>query len=351
MDDSAHQLFVCSTAGEDAGITGYRMDAGDGGLTELARTPVDHPTYLAAHPDGRTVYAANRVDGGVVSAFQVADGEAGELTPLNDRSSGGEGPCYVSVDPAGEYVFAANYRGGSVAMLPVRGDGSLGDPTVVHHEGSGYVEGRQDAPHPHSVVPGPEGRFVYAPDLGTDRVVAYRVDRDRGRLRADDGASADLPAGSGPRHLEFDRTGRRCYVVNELDSTVRVLDADPADGSLERRGVTGTIPADADAEGNACADVHVHPNDRFVYVSNRGHDSIAVFAAEDGRLRRVGVESTRGENPRDFVLDPAGRFLLAENRDSGSAVTFSVDGGTGALTPTGEGVSLPKPTCACFVGR
>lgn len=344
-------LFICSTASGDAGITGYRMETGNGSLTELARTLVDHPTYLAAHPDDRTVYAANRVDGGTISAFRVADIEAGELAHLNDRSSGGEGPCYVSVDPAGEYVFAANYRGGCVAMLPVGDDGSLGNPAAVaRHEGSGPVEGRQDAPHPHSVVPGPEGQFIYAPDLGTDRVVAHRVDRDRGRLPTDDDASVTLPAGSGPRHLAFGPNGDRCYVVNELDSTVSALEVG-TDGSLTLRETVATLPDDADRATNACADVHVHPNGQFVFVSNRGHDSVAVFTVESGHLRRVRVESTRGENPRDFVLDPAGRFLLVENRDSGNGVVFAVDGGTGELAPTGEGFSLPKPTCACFVER
>ncbi|QLC34732.1 lactonase family protein (plasmid) [Halarchaeum sp. CBA1220] len=346
-----HLAFVCSTDSEDAGVYGVRVETESGDLRRTDALAVARPTYLAAHPDGSTLYAANRDAGGRVAAFDV-DHDAGALTRLSDADSGGAGPCYVSVDPAGRFVYAANYDAGTVAMCPLADDGRPGAPTaVVEHEGSGVVDGRQDAPHPHSVVPSPSGAFVYAPDLGTDRVVAYRVDGPNGTLVPVPEADAVLPDGSGPRHLAFAPDGETAYVVNELEATLTALAVDGR-GRLSARAHVRTLPAGVDAATTKGADVHVHPSGRWVYASIRGHDVVSVIDARDpDALELLTTVSTDGVKPRDIVLDPTGSLLLAENRDSDTLVAFSVDEESGALERTGTACSIPRPTCAAFVGN
>lgn len=353
MTDSEYLAFVCSTAsGGDAGVYSYSLDAATGRLGALTRTTVEKPTYLAAHPSGEYLYATNRTAGGVVTAFRI-DADTGDLTRVNRRSSGGEGPCYVSVDAAGRHAFVANYDAGCVSMLPLSDDGRLGEPTdVVVHEGSSVHPDRQTRPHPHCVVPGPRGRFVYVPDLGTDRIVVYRIDAERGLLRREERLEVAVPDGAGPRHLAFDAAGEFAYLVNELDSTLVAFAYDATTGALARLDAVSTLPVDADG-ANPCADVHVHPSNRWVYASNRGHDSIVIFEGVEtgGGLRPVGHTWTRGRNPRDFVIDPSGRTLVAENRDSGTLVCFAIDVETGALEPTGTERVVSRPTCAAIVPR
>ncbi|WP_435102798.1 lactonase family protein [Halarchaeum sp. P4] len=342
-------VFVCSTASDDAGVYGVRVDTDSAALSRTDALPVERPTHLAVHPDGGTLYAANRTDGGRVSAFDI-DADAGAVSRVGDVDSGGAGPCYVSVDPAGRFVFAANYDGGTVAMCPLDGDGRPTDPTsVVEHDGSGVVAGRQDAPHPHSVVPGPDGEFVYVPDLGTDRVVAYRVEDEHDALVPVPKADAVLPDGAGPRHLAFGPDGDTAYVVNELNATLTSLDVD-ARGHLTVRDHASTLPDGVDALASQCADVHVHPSGAWVYASTRGHDSIAVFDAHDpAALDRTATVPTGGAKPRDFALDPLGDLLLAANRDSDTLVPFRVDADDGTLERAGSACALPRPTCAAFV--
>lgn len=369
MTDSEYLAFVCSTAsGDDAGVYSYELDAASGRLTARTSTAVEKPTYLATHPNGEYLYTTNRTSGGVVTAFRI-DHDSGELSQLNRQSSGGKGPCYISVDPAGRYAFVANYDAGCVSVLPLTDDGRLGEPSdVVFHEGSSVHPERQTRPHPHCIVPGPRGQFVYVPDLGTDRIVVYRLDAEQGLLRPENHLDVAASAGAGPRHLAFDAAGEFAYLVNELDSTLVAFAYDEETGALEWVDAASTVPTDADTNtnttadadadttadaDNSCADVHVHPSNRWVYASNRGHDSIAVFEGVEsgGELRLVGNESSGGGNPRDFVLDPSGRTLLAENRDSGTLVCFTIDTETGELTPTGTERAVPKPTCAVVVPR
>ncbi|WP_459191470.1 lactonase family protein [Halosimplex sp. J119] len=350
MTDREHLALVCSTAGDgDAGIYAYAYDAADGTLSETASTPVEHPMYLAVHPDRDRVYVADRTDGGTVSAFAV-DRADGSLRRLSDRSSEGVGPCYVSVDPTGRYAFTANYGGGTAAMYPLDADGDLGEACdVVTQEGSGADPDRQAEPHPHAAVPGPDGEFLYVPDLGTDRVEAYRIDPAEDRLRPVDDASATLPPGTGPRHLAFDPDGEYGYLVGELDSTVTALSRDAATGALTPVDSVSTVPDGVATADNSPSDVHVHRSGRM-YVSNRGHQSIAGFAVgDDGSLSAIGHAPTGGANPRDFAFDPAGRFLLAENRDDFTVVSFAVgeDGGLDERVRR----PVPKPTCLAFVRR
>ena len=303
--------------------------------------------FLAVHPDGETLYAVERVEGGRVSAYRI-DSESGRLTRLNGRSSEGAGPCYVSVDATGRYAFVANYRGGTVATYPLADDGRLGPVAdVVRHEGSGPDPERQAVPHPLAIAPGPANRFCYVPDLGTDRVAVYRPD-ESGALRPAAGGPATARPGAGPRHIAFHPTEPYCYVVDELESTVTAFERDPDIGALAEIGRSNTLPTAFDGE-NEPADVHAHPSGRWVYVSNRGHDTVAVFAvdAATGRLEPVAHEPTCGETPRDIALDPAGEVLLASNQHGNSVVSFSIDE-TGRLKPVAE-LAVLKPVCATFL--
>ncbi|NUB93593.1 lactonase family protein [Haloterrigena sp. SYSU A121-1] len=342
----SYQTFVCSAGSGGDGIVAAAV-APDGTLTERARTPVPEPMFLAIRPDGETLYAVERVDGGRVSAYRI-DAETGGLTRLNGRSSEGGAPCYVSVDAAGRYAFVANYQGGTVAAYPLADDGRLDEVAdVVAHEGSGLHSERQAAPHPHAIVPGPEHRFRYAPDLGTDRIEIYRSD-ESAALRPAESGPATARAGAGPRHIAFHPTEPYCYVVDELESTVTGYERDAETGGLAAIDRTSTLPPAFDGT-NEPADVHVHPSGRWVYVSNRGHDSVAVFAVDavTGRLEPLAHEPTRGETPRDIALAPDGALLLASNQHGDAVASFAIDE-TGRLEPRAE-FDVPKPVCATFL--
>ncbi|WP_226482812.1 lactonase family protein [Natrinema amylolyticum] len=281
------------------------------------------------------------------SAYRI-DAESGRLTRLNGRSSEGDGPCHVSVDATGRYAFVANYQGATVAAYPLADDGRLGEAAdVVAHEGSGPDPERQAAPHPHAIAPGPENRFCYVPDLGTDRIEIYRPD-ESSALRPTEAEPVTARPGAGPRHIAFHPTEPYCYVVEELESTVSAYKRDPRTGGLVSIDRTSTLPAAFDGD-NESADVHVHPSGRWVYVSNRGHDSVGVFAvdAATGRLESVDHEPTRGETPRDIALAPDGSVLLACNQHGDSVVSFAIDG-AGRLEFVAA-LDVPKPVCATFL--
>jgi 6-phosphogluconolactonase len=245
--------------------------------------------------------------------------------------------------------MTAQYGGGTVSVLPIADDGTVGSPTaVVEHEGSGPNEGRQSEPHPHSIQPGPDNRFAYAPDLGADRVFVYDLDPAAGTIEPADCGHVDVHPGAGPRHLDFHPNGRYAYLISELDNTVVAFERDSDTGALDAFATVDTLPEGFDGESYT-ADIHVHPDGDTLYGSNRGHDSIAVFDLDaDGRPTLVETESTRGEWPRNFALDPDGKFLFAENRDTNDIVTFRVrDDGT--LEPTGAVAEVPEPVCMKFV--
>ena len=337
------------------GIYVYRFDRATGELTFTGHTgKVANPSYLAIHPDGRHLYSVCEVGtfegkkGGGVSAFRI-DRRTGELTLLNQEPSSGGAPCYISLGKRGRHALVANYSAGSVGVLPIREDGTVAPLShVVQHEGRGANPDRQEGPHAHCIRMDPAGRFVFAVDLGIDKVVIYRLDETTGKLVPNDPPFAQFHPGAGPRHIVFQPDGKQAFVVNELDSTLTRCSYDASTGALKPVQMLTTLPEEF-TDNNTGADVHVHPSGRFVYSSNRGHDSIAIFAIDaSGALVPVGHESTRGKEPRGFAIDPMGNFLLAANQNTNTVVTFRIDTRTGKLTPTGHQVSVPKPVCIQF---
>lgn len=335
------------------GIYIYRQDLSSGQLTPagVAQVP-DSPAFVILHPTGRYLYAVSEVGSfggqptGGVKAFLV-DAQSGALTFLNQQSSGGPGPCHVSVDKTGKYLLAANYAGGSVAMFPINQDGSLEPASDFHqHQGSGPNPHRQEAAHAHSIWPDPANRYALVPDLGLDRVVVYKLDLAQGKLVPNDVPWAALHPGAGPRHLDFHPNGKWIYVINELDSTMTIFSYDAPRGVLTEVQSLSTLPASW--RGTSwCADVHVHPTGKFVYGSNRGHDSIVVFAVDEatGKLTTVDYAYTQGEYPRNFGLDPTGKYLVAANQNTDNVLVYRIDQGTGRLTPTGQILQVPMPVC------
>ncbi len=329
-----------------------RCDARTGRLRlRGAVSDVVHPSFLALHPRGGHLYAASEAPGGPdgeVCAFAL-DPRTGDPTFLHRRPAHGRSTCHVSVDADGRVLVAANYGSPTIVLYRLGEDGGLAAAAVVMRHDGHSVHPRQREPHPHSANVDPSGRFVYCPDLGTDRIMIYRLDRTAGTLAANDPPWVGTAPGAGPRHLAFHPALDAAYAVNEIDSTVAAYARDADSGALRPLQVASTLPAGF-RDGNSCADVHVHPSGRFVYASNRGHDSIAVFRVDpaSGRLEPAGHAATGGRTPRNFALDPAGRFLFAENQDSGSIVTFAVDPATGVLEPTGDRLELPTPVCLRF---
>lgn len=338
--------------GKATGIAVMRLDARSGALTPVETVAgVDNPSFVALHPTAPILYAVNAVPDGAVSAFAV-DEHSGGLTFLGRQPTDGADPCHVVADATGRWVLAANYGGGSVVVFPVEGGGRLGPHTaLVQHEGAGIDPRRQAGPHPHSVNLDPRNRFALVPDLGLDRVFAYRFDPARGRLAANDPPWVQSAPGSGPRHVSFHPNGRWVYVVGELDSTLGAYDYDDDRGALREIQTVSTLPQDFDGTSTA-ADVHVDPSGRFIYASNRGHDSVAAFAidAGTGRVAPVGHEPTRGRTPRNFAFDPTGTFVLVANQDSDTIVTFRVEE-DGRLAPTGEVAETPTPVCIRFAAK
>lgn len=345
------------TRGRREGIYVYRMDGASGALERVADPAIiDNPSFVTIDPQRRHLYAVSEssevadTPGGVVSAFSI-DPAKGALAYLGQRSTGGEGPCHLVVDATGNFLLVANYVSGSVCVLPIQDGGALGPATdFVQHQGSSVDPERQTGPHAHSVTLDAANRLVFAADLGIDQVLVYRFDADRGRLTPNDEPWIRVKAGAGPRHFDFHPNGAFAYVINELDSTITGFAYDSADGTLAEVQTVSTLPGGF-AGTSTCADIHVSPSGRFLYGSNRGHDSIVVFAidAETGRLDYAGHEPTQGRTPRNFAIDPTGTFLLAANQDSDTVVTFRIDEGTGLLEPTGHVTEVPMPVCLKLV--
>lgn len=316
-----------------------------------------NPSYLALHPARDFLYAVNEVGDyggkrdGSVSAFAI-DRRTGLLTFVNRQSSGGADPAHLVTDSAGAHVLVANYTGGSAAVLPIGDDGGLQPlSALVQHTGSSVHRSRQQEPHAHSINLDPAGRFTYVADLGIDRIQIYRFGAD-GSLAANDPPFTALAPGAGPRHFAFHPHGRFAYAINELDCTITAFRVDPARGGLEPVQTVSTLPErQAVAAGVTTADIQVHPSGRFLYGSNRGHDTIVVFAIdqETGRLTHVEHEPTGGSTPRAFGIDPAGRYLLAANQRSDSVVVFGIDSQSGRLSPTGHQARVGSPVCVKFL--
>ena len=337
-------------AGTAEGISVYRFDQASGEL-ELVHTVrnVANPSFLAISADRRSLFAVNELDRGGVSAF-ARDPASGELTALNWQSSHGDSPCHISLSADGGHALVANYGSGTIAALPVGEDGRLdAASSVVQHEGSGADPKRQDGPHAHMIAPTPEGRFVLASDLGTDSVMICRLEDGRLVPNADGPASVAAEPGAGPRHFAFAPDGKTAYVINELNSTLTVYSWDGTRGELIPRQTVSSLPDGFDGR-NTCAQVVVSPDGRIVYGSNRGHDSIAIWAVDNasGALTAIGHEPTRGKDPRNFAIDPSGHWLLAANQRSDTVVTFRRNPKTGLLTPIGQVAQTPAPVCIVF---
>lgn len=340
MNDVLQGLaFVAAAAEEGGAIYSYRVDTeSDAGIRYLRETSIgEAPSYLTVHPENHVLYAVDRDHGGTVHALDI-DPETGSLSRIATRSTGSEGPCYCSIDRRREYLLVAHYSGGSVSTLPIGSNGALEDPChVVGHDG--------DTPHPHAIVPHPDCERIYVPDLGIDAIVEYELDRESGYLNRV--GSVLVRDGSGPRHFVFHPDRDLAFLTNEGDSTLTNFACGSA-GDLSPIETVDTSPAGLDDE-NDPADIHVHPDGQYVYVSNRGHDSVAVFRIdEDGHLERLDHEPTRGECPRDFVIAPNGRYLYVENKDTNTIVPFSIDAATGGLTQRGEIFKVPTPSCMTF---
>lgn len=343
------------TRGESEGIYTYRFDSGTGALVDggLA-AKVDHPSFLAVHPRLPRLYAVSEFlpgqEGGGVNAFRI-DRATGALTLLNRQPTHGSAPCHLSIDRTGNWVLVANYASGSVAVFPVEPDGRLGPATdVVQHQGGSVDARRQTGPHAHSITLDPANRFAFVADLGMDRIMAYRFDASQGTLAPNAIPWTATEPGAGPRHFAFHPNGRHAFVINELNSSLTAFAYSDRDGSLRTLQTAPTLPGDYTGR-SACADIHVSPDGRFVYGSNRGHDSIVLFAfdTEDERLTYVDHEPTQGSMPRNFAIDPTGAFLLAANGSSNNVVTFRIDRETGRLTPAGHVAGVPTPVCLKFV--
>lgn len=340
------------------GILSYRFDPSSGALTELAVAEgVRNSSYLAFHPTRRFLYCVNELNqfegkpGGAVSAFAIVP-DAGRLAFLNMKASHGADPCHLTVDRTGRNLLVANYSGGSVGILPINPDGSLQDASdVIEHAGHGVDPGRPAVPHAHGVEIDAANRRVFVPDLGLDRLMIYALDATRGKLSPNDGQPfVKVAAGAGPRQIVLHPTAPFAYLINELSSTVTVFADNAAEGSLSALQTVSTLPRGYSGH-NAGAAVEIVPSGRFLYASNRGHDSIAVFAVDqaNGTLEVVGHTSTGGRIPRNFAVDPAGEFLLAANQDSDSIVVFRIDAATGKLAPTGHVTTVGTPVCVRFL--
>ena len=340
------------------GIFLVRMDPRSGALQRVGSLNAgENPSFLSIHPDGRVLYAVNEVEQykgkatGAVSAFAIAP-ESGALTRLNEQMSEGGAPCYVSVDRSGRAVLVANYAGGNVALLPIEDDGTLATAThVVQHHGTGPNASRQEAAHAHCIVCDPSNRFALAADLGVDRVLVYRLDIEHGSLQHVEGGDGVLRAGAGPRHLAFHPQLPLIFVANELDSTVTSFRFDNESGAMSRLQTLSTLPAGWTRESYV-ADIHIAPSGegRTMYISNRGHNSIAVFSIANttGALALEQLVSTGGDWPRNFSLDPSGRWLLVANQRSGDVIVLARDQDSGRLTPTSQRIALPSPVCLRF---
>jgi 6-phosphogluconolactonase len=287
-----------------------------------------------------------------VSAFAI-NKETGKLTLLNQQPSIGDGPCHLVVDKVGKHVIVANYGSGSTAVLPIDREGRLGESTAfIQHQGSSVNKDRQAGPHAHCVALDDANRFAFVADLGLDKVLVFKYDTDKGTLTPNDPPAASVKPGAGPRHFAFDSKGRFGYVINEIDCTVTAFSYDAKRGVLNQFQSSSTLPAGESVQrGYSTAEITVHPSGKFVYGSNRGHDTIGVFAIDrtSGSLTPVQHESTQGKTPRHFGIDPSGRWLLTENQDSDSVVVFKIDPDSGRLSPTGQTINVGMPVCAVFV--
>ncbi len=342
--------------GGSKGIYRFDFDPETGQLShgELAAEAVN-PSFLAIHPNRQYLYAVGETadfqkqNTGAVSAFRI-DPATGKLTLLNQKSSGGAGPCHITVDHTGKNALVANYQGGSAAVLRIADDGKLEGPSqVVQHRGKGTDPRRQEGPHVHSANLDAANRFAFFADLGLDKEFVYRFDPAQGKITPNDPPAFQTAPKAGPRHFAFHPDGKRAYIINEMNSTLTACDYDPDRGVLTERQTVSTLPAGFRGN-NSTAEVVVHPSGKFVYGSNRGHNSIVAFAIEpSGTLRLVGHQGEGIRTPRNFNIDPSGKFMIVASQDGHNLLVFRIDAQTGALSPTGIRAEVGSPVCVKFL--
>jgi 6-phosphogluconolactonase len=349
--------FGTYTGGKSEGIYVAEFDPATGKLGEpkLAAKSLQ-PSFLAIHPSKKYLYACNETadfegkNSGAVTAYAIqADGT---LTQLNQKSSSGAAPCHLVVDPTGKNVLTANYTGGNVCVYALGDDGQLGAQTAfVQHTGSSVDSGRQQQPHAHSINVDAANRFALAADLGLDKVLIYKFDPAKGTLAPNDPPAGLLPKGGGPRHFAFHPSGKYAYVNNEMLSSVTVFAYDAQQGALKELQTISTLPEEV--KGNSTAEVQVHPSGKFVYVSNRGHNSIAIFQVDEatGKLTAAGHQGKDINIPRNFSIDPTGKWAVVCNQEGNNVLVFQVDQANGSLVPTEHRIEVGNPVCVKFLTR
>ncbi len=350
-DDDLLVYVSAFGTGDTGGIHAFRVDSKRGTMQLVHRTTgVENPFFLALSPNRKFLYSIHTPDFGDevndgIAAFRL-EGNSGRMTMLNQQSALGTTACYLDVDATGRTLVVANYSSGSVASLPIRKDGSLGKAaSFIQHKGSSVNSQRQTGPHAHCFVISPDNRYVLSADLGLDQVLSYRLDSNDAKLSIPRQPFVRTPAGAGPRHLTFHPNGRWVYVIHELTNAVSLLDYNKKTGMLIEHQTISTLPDDF--EGTSyCADVKVTPDGRFVYGTNRGHDSIAVYrVGKRGRLKTVAIVPSRGKGPQNLAITPDGRLLLCANMPGGNVAVFRIDGKSGGLQAVGEPIKVPSPSC------
>ncbi len=334
-------------------VLGYDSENGELSLLNTAFEK-DNPSFLSISPDGKYLYSVGEIDderGGALSSYLI-EKETASLSIINSISTGSSGPCHLMTDSSGSILLVANYAGGASTLAKINDDGSLEEEVqVIKHQGSSINPERQMEPHAHSINISPSGKYALVPDLGTDKVIIYKIDMLSKKLIPNDPAFVKVAPGMGPRHLEFHPNGKVVYVIHELGAHISVFDFDDQDGKLIEIQSISTLPYLHDQK--SCADIHISPDGKYLYGSNRGHDSLAIYkVSDDGRqLENIDYQSTLGKTPRNFAIDPNGNFLLAANQDSNDIFTFKINKGNGKLDPTGSKINIPYPVCIKFLER
>lgn len=346
MNNEFHLLVGTYTSGKSEGIYVYKFNVKTGEFSkESVAKNVQNPSYLVISPDEKYVYSAGEIDkNGAVYAFAF-DKKTGNLDKLSTQSSNGNYPCFVEIDKTGKWVFAGNYGAGSLTVLPVEANGGLGKPTqTIQHEGKSINPSRQEGPHVHSVNIAPNNIDVFVPDLGLDKIMTYSLDAKTGKLSVGNPPFTKVQDGSGPRHFTIHPNGKFAYVIQEISGSVTVFDYKK--GALSAIQTISTKP-DGFMGGFNSADIHLSPDGKFLYGSNREHDSIVIYSidAKTGKLTYVAHQSVMGKKPRNFMIDPTGNFVLVANQESDNITIFKRDAAKGTLTPTGKEISVPNPVC------
>ena len=352
--ESLPVYFGTYTRGENSSKGIYRsvLNLETGKLSDpVLAAEARNPSFIEIHPNGKFLYSVSEGgEAGSVSAYTI-EADTGSLTLLNKQPSGGAGPCHVSIDHMGKNLLVANYGSGSASVIPIRSDGRLGKPTgFVQHTGSSVNTRRQKGPHAHSINVSSDNRFAFVADLGIDRIMIYKLDTEKGTIVANSPPFVKVKPGAGPRHFAFHPNGKYAYVINELDCTVTAFAYESVSGALKEIQTVTTLPNGFNGS-STCAEVCVHPSGKFLYGSNRGHDSIVVYRVDlaNGTVTYVEHEMADIKTPRNFNIDPTGRFCLVANQGKDSVVVFRINKETGALEPTGNKVSVAKPVCVRFL--